>query len=165
MELHPIFTNARSSFTHDFYAVRRKATRRNAISALPEFPTPVKRFQRTKFGNRVETISVRQITGSFQPNPAYDAEFRPLEKSLLKRWVAAYQNYLQDRSAPLIVHQVEDVYYVESGHETVSVAKYLGAEAIEAQVWAYHLPVPETAAKATPECAVSVCAPAYALEL
>jgi hypothetical protein len=39
------------------------------------------------------------------------------------------------------LYQVGDLFFVEDGHHRISVARQLGAQSIEAEVWEYQIPV------------------------
>lgn len=88
----------------------------------------------------VTEIPVGSIAGSVNRSAEYDRQFRPLNPALKDRWINVHilSEYLGWE--PIVVHKIGEVYFVEDGHHRVSVARYLGLDYIEAQVYEYRLP-------------------------
>jgi hypothetical protein len=85
----------------------------------------------------LKEIKVDEITGTLYRHSDFDAEFRPLKKNLLDRWVNIYLLYQREGWPPILAHKVGDRYYIEDGHHRVSVARALGIAYIQAQIWEY----------------------------
>jgi hypothetical protein len=84
----------------------------------------------------LQTIAIASIVGSSDRHKAevFDREFRPPEWSRT-RWGQMY--HAAQRGAempPISVYRVGDEHFVRDGHHRVSVARALGATAIEARV-------------------------------
>ncbi len=91
----------------------------------------------------VQDIPVNRIVGSVDRSADFDRNFRPLAPHLRDRWVSVY--LLAQRSVwpPIRVFKAGDRYFVEDGHNRVSVARRFEMPAIRAEVWEYPLkPVP-----------------------
>jgi len=109
-------------------------------------------------------VPVRQIVGTLDRAADFDGCFRPLGKHLRDRWVYAFTSLQTDAWAPIVVHKIEDRYYVEDGHHRVSVANYVGMAFIQAEVWE-HTPAPFAVSFPQPalqmqtaECDATMCA-------
>ena len=85
----------------------------------------------------VREIPVRRIQGSLAQSPDFDRDFRPLHKNQRERWANVWVLHVQKGWEPIIVHQIDGLYFVEDGHHRISVARELGLDAIEASVTAY----------------------------
>ena len=84
----------------------------------------------------VQAISVASIAGTTDPHKAaaFDREFRP-PQWCRERWKQLY--LIAQRGTPLppvSVYRVGEVHYVRDGHHRVSVARAIGAEAIDAHI-------------------------------
>jgi hypothetical protein len=91
--------------------------------------------QKNKKYAGVQTIPTGKIVGTISRNDDFDRDFRPRKKHLRERWVNMFILLSSDGWAPIVVHKVGDVYYVEDGHHRVSVARSVGMHFIEAEVW------------------------------
>jgi len=85
----------------------------------------------------IREIPVRRIQGSLAQAPDFDRDFRPLHKKQRERWANVLVLHVQKGWEPIIVHQIDGLYFVEDGHHRISVARELGLDAIEASVTAY----------------------------
>jgi hypothetical protein len=84
----------------------------------------------------VEPIPVRSIVGTVDPHKAeaFDGAFRPPSYSR-GRWCQMLHAVESGSELPPIsVYRLGDEHYVRDGHHRVSVARALGAEAIDAEV-------------------------------
>lgn len=99
----------------------------------------------------VMDIPVEKIIGTLYRHSDFDHEFRPLKRNLRDRWVNIYLLLESEGWSPILVHKVEDHYYVEDGHHRVSVARALGIQFIQANVLEYPSNKPSTRFK-TVEC-------------
>jgi hypothetical protein len=144
MNIHPTFTNIRSYSSDQFSALRKRARqdlllakltgRKTSLAVFPE-DAPEKSPNRRYVG--VYEIPVKEIIGTLNRRNDFDHQFRPLHKSLQDRWVHAHLSLQVEGWEPILVHKVEENYYVEDGHHRVSVARSLGLAFIQARVWEY----------------------------
>jgi hypothetical protein len=144
MNMHPSFVDIRNSLAYEFSILRTRALR-NALwtkligknKKLALFPeqAPQKSPNRKWIG--VTDIPVEEIIGTLGRHSDFDHEFRPLKKNLRDRWVNVYLIHEGDGWPPILVHKLEEDYYVEDGHHRVSVARALGLAFIQAKVWEY----------------------------
>jgi hypothetical protein len=84
----------------------------------------------------VQTIAIDSIVGSADQKKAeaFDREFRPPEWSR-GRWTQMYHAAEHGTEMPPIsVYRVGDQHFIRDGHHRVSVARALGAAAIDARV-------------------------------
>ena len=144
MNIYPSFTNMRSYLYHEFFSLRTKARRdllwaklMGRTTTLAVFPeeAPEKSPNRRFLG--VQEIPVRKIIGTISRQNDFDDQFRPLNRYLQERWVDAYLTLKREGWSPILVHQVGAGYYVEDGHQRVSIGRALGMDFIPAKVWEY----------------------------
>ena len=84
----------------------------------------------------LQTISVDSIVGTTDPQKAaaFDREFRPPPWSR-ERWMQMYLSAQRGTPLPPVsVYRVDGRHYLRDGHHRVSVARAVGAEAIDAHV-------------------------------
>ena len=82
-------------------------------------------------------IPVGRIVGSVDRGADFDASFRPLAPHLRDRWISVYLLAGESGWPPIRAFKVGDRYYVEDGHNRVSVARRFGMQTIRAEVWEY----------------------------
>jgi hypothetical protein len=137
-------TNIRSYVANEFSALRTRALRDTLWArlvgkqtGLAKFPEGV--FQKGPNRKLIGTmdIPVEEIIGTLYRHSDFDHKFRPLKKNLRDRWVNIYLLHEKEGWPPIVVHKVEDSYYIEDGHHRVSVARALGIAFIQAKVWEY----------------------------
>ena len=145
MNLYPQLTNVRSSLIDHFYALQRPAWRDSLWAKLIGKSTNLARFPEQapqKSSNRklvaVQDIPLRQIVGTLNRHNDFDHKFRPLKSYLRDRWVNVHCSLENGGWDPILVHMVGNRYYIEDGHHRVSIARSLGMEFIQANVWEYH---------------------------
>ena len=116
-------------------AFRRARRRRSGpLSYLADDPGWAATSARRRLG--VQTIAIDSIAGTSDRHKAaaFDREFRPPEWSR-GRWTQMYHTAQRGTEMPPIsVYRVGDRHFVRDGHHRVSVARALGAAAIEAHV-------------------------------
>lgn len=151
MNTYPYLTNKRSALSDDFSRLQARALRSSLWpklsgknARLEVFPqkSPEKGPNRRFLGQK--EIPLEQIIGTLNRQDDFDDQFRPLKPSLRDRWVNTHLTLESEGWSPILVHQVEDRYYVEDGHHRVSVARSLGMAFIQANVWEYSMPVKES---------------------
>ncbi len=84
----------------------------------------------------VQAIAVASISGTTDPHKAaaFDREFRPPQWSR-ERWKQLYVTTRRGSPLPPVsVYRVDDLHFVRDGHHRVSVARAIGADAIDAHV-------------------------------
>ncbi len=91
-----------------------------------------------------QTVPVESIVGSEGRCADFDDEFLPLRGSSEERWRSVYAAL-----PPVSLLKVDDAYFVRDGNHRVSVARWLGVEALDAEVAELRAAVPiETAISA-----------------
>ena len=81
------------------------------------------------------TVEVEKITGSVGRCRDFDASFLPLRTSMVDRWGRVDRAYHRGVELPAVsLYKVGDAYFVRDGNHRVSVAKYHGVVAIDAEV-------------------------------
>ena len=90
---------------------------------------------RTRRFSGTHTVRIDQIKGSEGRCRDFDQDFNPLKTHNRGRWVNiahAWQTGVYLPAVELI--KIKDTYIVRDGHHRISVAKYLGADFIDARV-------------------------------
>lgn len=83
----------------------------------------------------MRTVEVEKITGSVGRHRDFDASFLPLKRSMAERWGRVDRAYHRGVELPTVsLYKVGDEYFVRDGHHRVSVARYHGVVAIDAEV-------------------------------
>jgi hypothetical protein len=144
MNMYPSFTNNYGAAADQFSALRSRARWASLLAKLTgrnlklaSFPEHAQRDHPNRKMIGTKDIRVDQIVGTLNRDCDFDNQFRPLEKHLLERWVNIFVYLHPDSWEPIIVHKIDDQYYVEDGHHRVSVARSLGMFFIQAKVWEY----------------------------
>ena len=85
--------------------------------------------------NRIglQAIAIDQIVGSVHDHTEFDGDFYPTDVERIK-WTATLRNFQNDEAPIIIVIKVDGVYFVETGHEVVSVARVLNYGYLDANV-------------------------------
>jgi hypothetical protein len=130
---------AADKFTH----LNRQARLANFLNRLAGRPRQLLSYERiharstgiNRLDRGVKLIPVKSIVGSVNRAEDYDWQFRPLNPALKKRWINIHMLAESLGWEPVIVHKIGDLYFVEDGHHRVSVARHLGVDTIEAQVY------------------------------
>lgn len=144
MNMSPLFSIRQRFLAYKFSLLRNRALndgfralRTGSKSTLEVFPGTAQRFSPSLKLIGTRNIRVAEIIGSFERNIDFDDQFRPIQRRALDRWVNAYIRLTQDGWSPILVHKVGEQYFIEDGHHRVSVARAIGMEFIEAEVWEY----------------------------
>ena len=129
----------------DFTRARRKAFFRRihsrflgdpASTRMPSFEdvsNELHAFNKVRLGKRV--VAVEKIVGSVGRSGDFDRGFLPARMSLEARWKRVDRAYHGGQDLPPVtLFKVGDSYFVEDGNHRVSVARYQGAEWIDAEV-------------------------------
>jgi hypothetical protein len=127
----------------DFDDARRSALTVDLMRTLRGQPRDLLPFDevRTKLRLRhtidrgVEEVPLDRIVGSFGRDRDFNRLFFPRRRSLRRRWEAVRKLASGMRGFPTVeLYKVGEAYFVLDGHHRVSVARFLGAPAIEASV-------------------------------
>ena len=87
----------------------------------------------TYLGKRV--IDVKNIVGSVGRQGDFDRSFLPTRASVAARWKRIDRAFHRSEELPPVrLYKIEDHYFVLDGNHRVSVARYHGAETIDAEV-------------------------------
>jgi hypothetical protein len=83
----------------------------------------------------IRTVDVASIAGSVGRSRDFDGSFLPLRVSSCDRWSRVDRAYHQGVELPVVsLYKVGDSYFVKDGNHRVSVARYHGVAAIDAEV-------------------------------
>ena len=145
MNIYPSFTNVRSSTTDQFSSLQMRALRDLFLAKLTgrnskpmAFHEQLQHADRNRKLLGVQDIQVEQIIGTLNRDCDFDSQFRPLGKHLLERWVKTFISLQRDEWSPIVVHKIDEQYYIEDGHHRVSVARSVCMLFITAKVLEYH---------------------------
>jgi hypothetical protein len=138
----PSFTNVQNVANSEFTRFRVRAVRDSWFTRILRKNNIPRSFDddravrlQTRHFAGIQTIRVDQIVGTVGRDVDFDKNFRPLKKHLRDRWVNALLRLNSDGWQPIVVHKLDESYYVEDGHHRVSVAHFVGMLFIEAEVW------------------------------
>jgi hypothetical protein len=83
----------------------------------------------------VRTVEVEKIVGSVGRHKDFDEFFLPVKVNMGGRWARVDRAYHQGVELPAVsLYKIGDSYFVRDGNHRVSVARYHGAAAIDAEV-------------------------------
>lgn len=83
----------------------------------------------------MKTVEVEKIVGSVGRCRDFDSSFLPVKVSMSGRWSRVDRAYHQGVELPAVsLYKIGDTYFVRDGNHRVSVARYHGAAAIDAEV-------------------------------
>jgi hypothetical protein len=85
----------------------------------------------------LQEVPLYQIVGSVGRYHDFTRTFLPLVESDGARWRRVAELQSEAGLPPIELYRVGDAYFVKDGNHRVSVARQLGAQAIEAYVWEY----------------------------
>jgi len=81
------------------------------------------------------TVEVARIVGSAGKHDQFDDEFMPLRGASPERWKRVDRAYRSGADLPPVsLYKMDGDYFVQDGHHRVSVARFHGAEWIDAEV-------------------------------
>jgi hypothetical protein len=90
----------------------------------------------------IRDVPLERIVGSLERSRDFTRAFLPREDSLRERWMGILRLAEGPQGfAPIDLYQVGEAYFVVDGHHRVSVARAVGAQAIEARVREFLTPV------------------------
>ena len=83
----------------------------------------------------MRTVETEKITGSVGRYKDFDCSFRPHKKSMSQRWSRVDSAYHKGVELPAVsLYKIGEAYFVRDGNHRVSVARYHGVAAIDAEV-------------------------------
>ena len=86
----------------------------------------------------LQQVPLAQIAGSVGRYQEFTRQFLPLHSSFRERWVRVESLALSAQGWPPIeLYRIGNVYFVKDGNHRVAVARQLGLDTVEAQVWAF----------------------------
>ena len=113
--------------------LRRECTHDDRLLSFDEAKGGLTRWTQGYLGMR--TVEVEKITGSVGRFRDFDGDFLPLNKSMGGRWGRIDHAYHRGEELPAVsLYKVGDAYFVRDGNHRVSVARYHGIAAIDAEV-------------------------------
>lgn len=141
---HPI--NVRQAAIRDFEQARRRAWRQKISARLGGRDQALLPFDAIRAQLRhknplyqgVMQVPLGQIAGSVGRYQEFTRQFLPLHDSFRDRWVRVEALALTGQGWPPIeLYRIGNVYFVKDGNHRVAVARQLGLDTVEAQVWAF----------------------------
>jgi hypothetical protein len=127
----------------EFDEARWRALLQDLVSGIRGQPVNLLSFEETRerLGLRhvvergMEDVPLSSIVGTLGREREFNRDFQPREDSLRRRWQDVHDLAEGPEGFPPVeLYRVGDVYFVIDGHHRVSVAKSIGARAIEAHV-------------------------------
>jgi hypothetical protein len=103
----------------------------------------VRRTARANGGIRrgLRDVEVARIVGSVGRYRQFDRNFMPKKESLRGKWQRVDRAFVRgDELPPVSLYKIGDQYFVQDGNHRVSVARYQGAEMIDAEVVEFQTP-------------------------
>jgi hypothetical protein len=157
--IHPTFTNTRSFIGQKFSALHMRAVRTsfwNQITGkrneLEVFPKSIRRREPNRQSPGMREVPVEQIVGVLNKAADFDAYFRPLRAQMMERWVRTYLQIEHEGWPSILLHKIDDKYYVENDQYIVSVAYESGLHFIQAEIREYPAPVSRAETGKKTEC-------------
>jgi hypothetical protein len=145
--------NLREQVDRDFVRARRSVFLRRAMARLRRDPTPTTlpcfgevsealgARGRVYLGSR--TVPAERIAGSVGRCSEFDRGFMPAKASVEERWKRINRAFHRgDELPPVTLYRLGGFYFVLDGHHRVSVARFHGVEWMDAEVTAFHAPLP-----------------------
>jgi hypothetical protein len=139
------YVSVQEQVQHDFHRARRKASLRRLRNRLgrdsahehllsfEEAKDALTRWTQAYQGMRI--VEVNKITGSVGRWRDFDGSFLPLKVSMGERWGRIDRAYHRGNELPAVsLYKIGEAYFVRDGNHRVSVARYHGVVAIDAEV-------------------------------
>jgi len=113
--------------------LRRESAHDDRLLSFDEAKGALTRWTQGYLGMRI--VEVEKITGSVGRYRDFDGAFLPLKRSMVDRWGRIDRAYHRGDELPAVsLYKVGDRYFVRDGNHRVSVARYHGVAAIDAEV-------------------------------
>ena len=88
-----------------------------------------------------QAVEISRVVGSVGQHDRFDAAFMPLRKASPDRWKRVDMAFLSGLDLqPVSLRAIDGAYFVEDGHNRISVARFHGAEWIDAEVTQFRSP-------------------------
>jgi hypothetical protein len=139
------YVSVQEQVQHDFHRARRKASLRRLRNRLgrdsaherllsfEEAKGILAQWTQSYRGMRI--VEVNKITGSVGRWRDFDGSFLPLNVSMGERWGRIDRAYHRGDELPAVsLYKIGEAYFVRDGNHRVSVARYHGVVAIDAEV-------------------------------
>jgi hypothetical protein len=147
--------NLEEQVDRDFSAARRRARIRRFRAKLRGKPGArtllsfeVQRRSLRAYGGICRgrtTVEISRIVGSAGKHDYFDEGFMPLRSLSRERWKRIDRAFrLEHALPPVTLYKLGGLYFVKDGHHRVSVARFHGAEWIDAEVTEFILPKDRT---------------------
>ena len=141
---------SRGRATRDFDRAHRWAFFQDLLSAMRYNPADLLPFEivqeKLHLGHKsylgLQDIPLDKIVGSVGRYEDFTRNFMPRKTHTRPRWENIETLAEHGGWRPIEVYKVSDTYFVRDGNHRVSVARQLGMETIEAEVWEYPTRVP-----------------------
>ena len=128
--------------------LRRDSTHENYLLSFEEAKGALARWTQVYRGMR--TVDVEKIRGSVGRYRDFDGAFLPIKVSMGDRWSRIDRAYHRGDELPAVsLYKIGNAYFVRDGNHRVSVARYHGVAAIDAEVVEIRDLSPVDAAQAT----------------
>jgi hypothetical protein len=140
------FTRARNrALLRRIGAFLRRHPISNRLLSFDEATEGLGPWRHAYLGGR--TVPVESIVGSEGRYADFDDEFLPLQGSSEEKWRSVYEALRRHEGLPPVsLLKVGDAYFVRDGNHRVSVARWLGVVALDAEVTEVRTAVPIEAA-------------------
>ncbi len=113
--------------------LRGKPTARGTSPSFDEVRRSLRAYNRVRRG--IQVVDPEKIVGSVGRRRDFDRCFMPLREASGERWKRVDLAYYRDKVLPPVsLYKLGDAYFVEDGNHRVSVARYHGVPAVEADV-------------------------------
>ncbi|MDQ5830030.1 MAG: hypothetical protein M3324_09285, partial [Actinomycetota bacterium] len=113
--------------------LRRRDSAHGRLPSFEEAKSTLAQWTQAYQGMRI--VEVEKITGSVGRWRDFDDSFLPLRGSMGERWNRVDRAYHRGVELPAVsLYKIGDAYFVRDGNHRVSVAKYHGVAAIDAEV-------------------------------
>ena len=139
------YMNLEEQVDRDFTHARRRASLRrmrgrlrndlasDRLHSFEEVKGSLGVFNKVYLGVRI--VPVEKIVGSVNRYRDFDRAFLPARADLEARWKLIDRAYHRSEELPSVsLYKVGEAYFVQDGNHRVSVARYQGAEMIDAEV-------------------------------
>jgi hypothetical protein len=113
--------------------LRGKQTASGTLPSFEEVRWSSQAYNRVRRGLKV--VDLEKIVGSVGRSRDFDQDFAPLRASAGKKWRRVDLAFHRGEDLPPVsLYKLGDAYFVEDGNHRVSVARFHGAEWIDADV-------------------------------
>ena len=133
--------------TSDFQAAKFRGLVRKIVAAFTGRSNQLLNLEtltsgkniRCRFHAGVNTVDIDKIKGSEGRGQDFDHKFHPLKSHNKARWLNIARAWRRGGLPAVELIKVKDIYIVRDGHHRVSVARFYGCKALDAQVTEWFL--------------------------